>query len=238
MLKKVLLSIASFTSIAQAAELEISLTNATQGVYFTPVLIAAHSTKGELFSSGTPASDALEALAEGGSIDEATTELLNVSANIANGASDAPGASDGPVAPGDSFTTSLTTDDTNGYLSLAGMLLPTNDGFVGLNSWKIPETKGTYVIHLNAYDAGTENNDELASSIPNTPFVTTFGNPEQSGVITSGGTGVTNTGEENGVIHIHRGNLGDLNASGGTSDIDASKHRWLNPIARLVITVK
>ena len=232
MLKKVLLTVASFTSLAQAAELEIRLTNATQGIHFTPVLIAAHSTQGELFSAGQSASAALEALAEGGDTGVASTNLLNASANIAED------ASDGPVAPGDSFTISLTTDDSNGYLSLASMLLPTNDGFVGLDSWKIPETKGTYIINLNAYDAGTENNDELASSIPNAGFVTSFGNPGDSGVVTSGGTGVTTTDDENGVVHIHRGNLGDLNASGGTSDIDASKHRWLNPIARLVITVK
>ncbi|MCY4045541.1 MAG: spondin domain-containing protein [Cellvibrionales bacterium] len=238
MLKKILLSLASISSLTQAAELEITLTNATQGVYFTPVLLAAHSTPGELFRVGTQASSALEALAEGGSIDAANTNLLNASANIAEGAADAPGASDGPVAPGGSFTVTLTTDDNNPYLSLASLLLPTNDGFVGLDSWKIPETQGTYVINLNAYDAGTEANDELATSIPNAPFVTSFGTPGDSGAVTSGGTGITASGDENARVHIHRGNVGDLDTTGGASDIDASKHRWLNPVARLVITVQ
>ncbi|GAM59834.1 hypothetical protein JCM19232_167 [Vibrio ishigakensis] len=59
-----------------------------------------------------------------------------------------------------------------GYLSLGAMLLPTNDGFVGLDSWKIPSEAGTYRASLNGYDAGTEANDEIAANMPNPPFIT------------------------------------------------------------------
>ena len=50
------------------------------------------------------------------------------------------------------------------------------------------------------------------------------------------GTGVTNA-ETNPVVHIHRGSLGDADASGGISDLDNTINRWLNPVAKLVIVV-
>ena len=226
------------SSFSAAANLEVTLTNTTKGIYFTPVLLGAHSDTVTLFALGETASSAIESIAEGGDIQEAVTALSNAAANIATGQDDAlPGASDGPLAPGASFTTALVTDDENEYLSLATMLLPTNDGFVGLDRWKIPSEPGTYTVYLNAYDAGTEMNDELAANIPNAPFVSSFGTPGET-VITSGGTGVTETGDENGVVHIHRGNLGDLDADAGDSDIDASVHRWLNPVATMTVTVQ
>lgn len=49
------------------------------------------------------------------------------------------------------------------HLSIVAMLIPTNDAFTGLDSWRIPTTPGTYILYLNAYDAGTEANDEINS---------------------------------------------------------------------------
>jgi hypothetical protein len=51
------------------------------------------------------------------------------------------------------------------------------------------------------------------------------------------GTGVAST-ESNDAVHIHRGNLGDTDADGGVSDVDSRIHRWLNPVAKVVITVE
>lgn len=67
----------------------------------------------------------------------------------------------------------------------------------------------------------------LASSMPNPPFIT-FG---------SGGSGVETT-VSNDKVHIHPGNLGDSDATGGISDLDNSSHRWLNPVATMTIVVK
>jgi hypothetical protein len=52
----------------------------------------------------------------------------------------------------------------------------------------------------------------------------------------TGGMGVSATAE--GFVHIHRGVLGDHNATGGVSDINASGQRWLNPVARVILTVQ
>ncbi|MFT6639349.1 MAG: hypothetical protein ACJAUZ_000339 [Flavobacteriaceae bacterium] len=39
-----------------------------------------------------------------------------------------------------------------------------------------------------------------------------------------------------GFVHIHRNVLGDHDAEGGSSDINAAVHRLLNPVARITVT--
>jgi hypothetical protein len=51
------------------------------------------------------------------------------------------------------------------------------------------------------------------------------------------GSGVTSE-ETNMMVHIHRGNLGDDEATGGKSDLHNTVHRWLNPVAKVTVTVK
>jgi len=119
----------------------------------------------------------------------------------------------------------MTLTSGNDYLTIVGMMLPTNDGFVAMNSMKIPTTAGTYTYMLNAYDAGTEANDELAANIPN----------PAGDITSSGATGISASAEL--FVHIHRGNIGDSNTTGGLSDLDATKHRFLNPVASVTITV-
>ena len=149
------------TSLAsQAAELDIKLTNLTQGLHFTPILITAHNSDSKLFSVAMPASTALQTMAEGGNLEPLMTEATAANSDmVANPA-------EGLLAPASSTMASLSTKDGNNYLSLTAMLLPTNDGFVGLDSWMIPSEAGTYTVYLNAYDAGTEENSEAMGSIP------------------------------------------------------------------------
>ena len=213
-----------------AAELDISVTNLTPGMHFTPILITAHGADSELFSVNEQASMALQTMAEGGNIalllEQAQTFNQNALANPAQGL----------LAPATSTSGSLTTDAENTHLSLAAMLLPTNDGFVGLDSWEIPTEAGTYEIYLNAYDAGTEANDELlvdGSGVTGVPGIPAAPGSDAG----TGGSGVTN---DNGInkVHIHPGNLGDTDLEGGISDVDSTVHRWLNPVAKLTVTVK
>lgn len=215
---------------AHAASLEVKVTNLTQGIYFTPILISAHTKDAMLFNVGDTASDELEAMAEGGSLDGLNTILTGINANTALN------PAGGLLAPVTSTTTNLETTDGNDKLSIVAMMLPTNDGFIGLNSWQIPTEAGTYHVYLNAYDAGTEANDELVvdgSGAPDVPGI-----PASPGVAPgTNGSGVT-ADEANDMIHIHRGNLGDDNATGGSSDLHNTVHRWLNPVAKVTITVK
>lgn len=228
---------ASFVACgANAAELEITVTNLTGGIHFTPLLIAAHPAGTHLFQAGQAASSALQAMAEGGDI----SGLEAVVAGAGGQAVSNPAG--GILAPAQSVgPTALTTTAANARLSLTAMLLPTNDGFVGLDDWEIPAAAGTYSVDLVAYDAGTEANTELmnpgAGGAPGVPGIP--GDP--SGHAGSGGSGVVapspNDAEAN-VVHIHRGQLGDTDPAGGASDVDSRHHRWLNPVARLTVVVK
>lgn len=213
-----------------AADYSVKIENLTHGTYFTPLLVSAHPANVTLFTSGMPASTNLQAMAEGGDISGLEADLMAVGAkNIANPAA-------GLLMPG-KYTMADLGDpgSANTRLSIAAMLLPTNDGFVALNNLALPTTPGTYTYLLNAYDSGTEANDEIrgsgAKGMAGMPVP-----PPLEALVGSGGTGVTTSAE--GFVHIHRGVLGDHTTSGGTSDINASSQRWLNPVARVTLTVK
>jgi len=218
------------SGFAQAQDLEITVTNLTQGTYFTPVITAAHTGELAMFTTGMAASPELQMMAEGGDISGLSSVLSNADADLNEN------PAGGLLAPAMSTTFMLTNSDGNDYLSMTTMVLPTNDGFVGLNSWKIPEEAGTYTIMLNAYDAGTEANNELLLDGSGAPGV--LGMPAAPGGLAgTGGTGVT-TEEANQTVHIHRGNLGDDDLAGGKSDVNNTVHRWLNPVARMTVVVK
>jgi len=216
-------------SNASAVDLNITFTNLTHGSHFTPLLFSAHDSDQHIFQISTTASQSLQAMAEGGNISGLAADLSAVNADITEN----PAA--GLTAPGQSVSFNMTTQSTNTNLSVAAMVLPTNDGFVGLDSLVIPGDAGTYTFYLNAYDAGTEANDEIVNGggAPGTPGIPA----DPLGQNGSSATGLANT-ENNSNVHIHRGVIGDTDATGGASDLDSRVHRWLNPVARLIIEVK
>jgi len=219
----------STSQFVNAQDLEITVTNLTQGIYYTPLLIGAHTGNMSLYQLGQTASSELQMMAEGGDISGLSAMLMNANADVVEN----PAA--GLLAPSTSTTTQLTTTGSNDHLSIVAMMLPTNDGFIGLNDWPIPSQAGTYTINLNAYDAGTEANDEIINGggAPGTPGI-----PAAPGG--NGGTGASGitTVESNPTVHVHPGNIGDDNPTGGKSDLDNSVHRWLNPVARVTVVVK
>jgi len=231
-MKKLLISLltASCMNItaATAQDLTIEITNLTNAVYFTPLLVSAHNAETRLFQPGVAASTNLQAMAEGGNISGLEADLSAAGANnVAN-----PGG--GLLAPGATASTWLNSDKGNTRLSVVAMLLPTNDGFAGLNAVEIPKKRGTYTYYVKGYDAGTEANDEIingggAPGVPGIPA-------DPGGNSGNGASGVTNT-ENNTTVHVHRGTLGDMDPVGGISDLDSSVHHWLNPVAKVVVTV-
>ncbi|VAW86895.1 hypothetical protein MNBD_GAMMA17-773 [hydrothermal vent metagenome] len=215
------------SSPVMAQDLDIELTNLTSGIHFTPVLAAAHDTNTRLFMAGSSASRNLQIMAEGGDISGLSSDVQAASGDVVEN------PVGGLLAPGASVNFNMMTNNSNTQLSLTAMLLPTNDGFVGIDSLDLPTVAGTYTYFLNAYDAGTEANNEVINGDGGTAGV--LGIPaDPGGNAGTGGIGLT-TEESNITVHIHRGNLGD-NGS-GASDLDNTVHRWLNPVAKLVITV-
>jgi len=246
------------TAPAQAASLTVNITNLTAGFHFTPRLLVAHNLGAPntpLFRPGTVASDGLIAIAEGGNTDP-LTDTLNTDTSSQNN------NTFGGFVPPTTVSRDYTFDSGDfTHLSMLSMMIPTNDAFLGLSNWKIPTEPGTYTININAYDSGSEANDEINSET--TTLVTSDGTgfggaPGLPGMATppptqpnlgSGGSAINvdsdgttiivgadaNGGE--GLVHIHRNTLGDADIAGGASDLDATVHRWLNPVARLTVIV-
>jgi len=224
-----MLLVLTLAAPALAGGIHVSVTNLTTGTYFTPLIVAAHNGKTSIFGAGEPASPSVEILAECGDISGVLTDMN------AAGADTLVNPAGGLLAPGATATGTLVPSRHNKYLSLAAMLIPTNDGFVGLDSIPIPRAAGTYTYDLYGYDAGTETNDEVLfteSCDASTPGIP--GDP--TGLSGTGGTGVAAV-EQNLTVHIHPGIVGDLDPAGGPSDLSSAYHDWANPVARLVITV-
>lgn len=213
-------------SSAMAADYQVTVTNLTSGLYFTPVLVSIHEPSLTLFRAGTPASAELQTLAEGGDVTPLAGLLESLGASVATGS--------GLLAPEASVEFTI-SGNPGEVLSTAAMLLPTNDGFAGLSSVRLPTGDETVSFDANGYDAGTEANDELIG----TAEIGVPGFPAPPPVVASGtGTGATGfTLEAEGNVHIHRNVIGDLDPAGGVSDINAAVHRWLNPVARVSITL-
>ena len=217
---------------ALAREVTVEVTNLTHGSYFTPLLVAAHPERVDLFEVGEPASAALQAMAEGGDISGLAAEVE------AGGGTVVANPAGGVLAPGATATAVLDLERRHGRrddrLSVTAMVLPTNDGFVGLDSLPIPRRPGRSVVYVNAYDAGTEANDEIVNGggTPGVPGIPA----DPGGRNGAGATGAAGP-DVNSTVHVHRGVLGDDDPAAGTSDLDRSVHRWLNPVARVVITV-
>ncbi len=234
------LSAACFLALSapiSAADFNITVTNLTNGSYFTPLIVAAHTDAADIFEVGTAASNELELMAECGDTSGLNALLAAASADIIDN------PAGGALAPGASTTFTLSTNANNTLLSLGAMILPTNDGFVGLDAVELP-TAGGVTYYLAGYDAGTEINDEVQSAGCATDQA---GFP--AGPVPNLGTGAygvpvgsvgadADIGGADGTIHIHRNVLGDTYATGGYSDIDSTAHRWLNPVARVTITLQ
>jgi hypothetical protein len=183
---------------------EVTVTNLSRGILFTPILLVSHDKGLKLFEAGSPASEPLAQLAEGG----ATRPLQD--ALIASGKVRDTAVSAGALAPGASVTLQVSAGGKARYLSLAAMMLPTNDGFIALNGARIAGKHGQQTFYLAGYDAGSEANDELCANIPG-PHC--------------GGEGFNAAGGE-GYVHVHAG----LHGIGNVVPADRD---WRNPVARV-----
>lgn len=196
---------------AAAPRFEVTVTNLTRGQQFTPILVASHQKGVRLFTLGSPVSSELATLAEEGNTAPLAALLL-----ATPGVNDI-AASAGLLNPGQSVTISVDASGGFDHLSVAAMLIPTNDGFFALNGVEGPRGDQTLTLYSPAYDAGSERNDEVCASIPG-PFFAECGG--------AGGGGKPGGGE--GYVHIHAG-------IHGIGDLDPAQRDWRNPVAQITI---
>ena len=187
----------SDTTMMQAYSVE--LVNITAAQPMSPMLVSTAS----LFKVGESASLGLETLAEGGD----NSQLLDE--NSVSGSK--------LILPSQSDTISIQT--SNSKLSVASMLVNTNDGFAGISQYDVSSlhVSESVKLYLNVYDAGTEENSETALSV--------------AGL---GGEGFNMSRETSDVVSLHSGIISQDDGL-SSSGLNAM-HKFNNPAAMLIIT--
>ncbi len=149
----------------QPSTVTVTITNLADNQPISPPVVVTHHRNASFFEVGKSASAGLEAIAENGDPSVAfaafdgaphVTGVVNVGQPLTRAGTTFNG-----------FTDSVTFEiaaQRSDVLSLAGMLICTNDGFSGGDDLAIPR-RGTFTYFLNGYDAGTELNTEASADI-------------------------------------------------------------------------
>lgn len=196
------------TSTTQADDniYKVTVSNLTPGQPFAPVMAAIHRSGISIFETGQEPSDELAMLAEAGNGQPMADELLTM-----RGVSDAQISTTGLTFPGKSTTVMVSATRGAEKVSVGAMLGATNDAFFAINDMSLPKGRHVATYLANAYDAGSETNDELSSTV--------------AGL---GGEGYSPNDSGEGFVHIHGG-------VHGVGDLVAATRDWRNPVAKIVI---
>ena len=199
---------------ATGAIYTVTITNLTYDQIISPPVVVVHDGQFSLFEPGQPASNELAALAEDG-MTGPLVGLLAVSPGVADHA-----VAGGGIPPAGSVSVDVWIQSGASMLSVAGMLVSSNDAFAGIDGYALPfgllNALNGLTIDAQAYDAGSEANTESCDHIPGPPC----GNP-----------GVRVTDGAEGFVHVHRGIR-------GIGDLDAAAKDWRNPVASISIRRK
>lgn len=200
-------------SSAIPASYEITLTNLTGAQAIAPVAVVLHTPAYNMGTLGSSASLALEMLAEGGDNAMLLSEA-NANASVLTTVAGA-----GVLIPAASETLMASVSDLSRLqLSVAGMLVNTNDGFTALQGLKISALAvgDSMMVFLPVFDAGTEANTETSATMPGT-----------------GGAGFDAVRDDVGFISVHRGvvTADDGLATSGLLE----QHRFDNPAVKVSI---
>jgi hypothetical protein len=198
--------IAAAHGYREGRTLQVAITNVTRGQVVSPPLLVTHRPGLSLFEPGAPAGEALAALAEDGSAALLAAVLEGDPAvfDVVTG--------EAPIPPGETLVLEIRYRGRYNRLSAAGMLVSTNDAFFALEAAPIPfGAWGSFPA--DAYDAGSEANNEDCGFIPGPPC----GNP-----------GVRETDGAEGFVHVHGG-------VHGIGDLPAEDFDWRNPVVEIRI---
>ena len=192
-------------------EFTVQVTNLTNAQPLSPIAAIAHS-EGMLWQIGEPASAALELMAEEGD----NSELLATDFAMASSSAES------PLPPGEQVALMLSTEQLDSLkISLATMLVNTNDAFTGLNAIDVSSLAVNESLSRTsfAYDAGTEANSEAQGTIPG---------PADSG------EGYNEMRDDINRVAMHPGVVSQ--DDGLTNSVLTSQHKFDNPVARITIT--
>lgn len=186
---------------------QITITNLTPAGSqpLSPPLLVVHSRRADVWSLGTIATHPVAAIAEDANNAPAESALTGYPGvlSVRTGAG-------GPIPPGATRTYAVQTRGRFDRLTVLTMLVNTNDGFTGLDSMHL-RGRG-FTRSTNAYDAGSESNNERMAYIPGPccghPFVR---DPEGA------------------LIRMHEGIT-------GRGDLNPAVYGWTRPVARIQVS--
>lgn len=218
MLRKLMLvaALLSVSGIAAAAKWHVQITNVTPGQTFTPILTAVHYGSSGVPEVGAAPSAALATLAEGGATGPLGEEILAARPRGTQIAT-----LDGLLGPGQTAETYV-WGRPGQRLTLAAMLIPTNDTFFAVGSVFLP-LYGEKTVRALAYDAGSEPNSQSCADMP--------------GPRCGGQPDSPPSPDDEGFIHVSNGfhDLGTA-APGEAEILTPAHYTWNNPVA--IVTIR
>ena len=214
-----------FTPVSQSAPppaamatFNVTVSNLTNAQPLSPVAVIAHQDNYRVFSVGSASTIEFEQMAEGGD----NSSLLAVA--IVNSMVMATGSGAAPIGPAGSGVTTIDVPESElpGLnLSVATMLVNTNDAFTGISAVPVKSMAIGDVLSFYgpAYDAGTESDSEVASTIPGPA---------------GGGEGFNAArDDEANRVAMHSGVVS--NSDGLATSGLTEQHRFDNPVVRIQI---
>jgi len=188
----------------------VIVTNITRHQIFKPVMAVSHDHDVHVWELGQPVSPAFAQVAEDAIPGDLEAELDATPGVTAYAISEV------PLPPGKSVVLELPVTTPFDKITVFGMLVTTNDAFFGLQAADLPYRRMKDSHLAPAYDAGSEENNELCEFIPGPPC---------------DNLGVRHPDGAEGFVHVHSGIF-------GIGDLSASTWDWRNPVARVQIQVK
>lgn len=185
---------------------KVTITNLTPGQPLAPIMVATHRPGFAFFEEGQPPSDELARLAEAGDGKPMAAKLAALPQ-----VDEATVSTTGLTFPGKSTSVMIVAKRPFSRLSVAAMLGATNDAFFAIKNVRLPLGKAPITYMAPAYDAGSETNDELASTV--------------AGL---GGQGYSPNDSGEGFVHIHNG-------VHGIGDLVPATMDWRNPVAKITV---
>ena len=209
---------------------EVTITNATRGQPVAPSVIATHNNAFRLFElgpaplpgdSGYDDYFALAAMAETGYPFHVLDQVSATDGVWEAVPLPVAGRTPPVLLPGESNSVMISASGKARYLSAVAMLGRTNDAVYALRGVPLPKHIGQKVDFLaNAYDVGSESNDESAATVG------ALGSTEDDG---ASGTGINTNGE--GYIHVHAG----IHGVGGPDGLSPAADDWRDPVVQVRI---
>lgn len=190
----------------------VTMANLSNAQPISPPIAVLHEAGFSLWETGQSASVALEVMAEGGDATQLQTEAGSRVSDIATGA----------LLSGTSDSLTLEAKPDHHYLTVAGMLVNTNDAFTGINAIDVSglDVDQSHTVLAPIYDAGTEANSEDVNTIPGPA---------------AGGEGFAS--ERDDVTSVITYHPGVVTADDGYAESTLNQsHRFDSPVMKITIT--